>query len=339
MDTNSFAPIAVFVYKRENHTRKLLESLAGCRYASSSDVFIFSDGAKRPEDEKDVIKVRELIHENKWKDSFGSLEITEAPRNKGLANSIIGGVTDVINRYGRIIVLEDDLEVAPNFLTYMNEMLVSQKENEKVFAIAGWTYPFCKYAYKDSKDAGASSIVARVAGGKLSEHTPWLFYRACSWGWATWADRWEKVEFDPVIAGFKDKLSNSEWCKRFSRGGNDLPGMLQLYLDGKIDSWAIRWNVAACDLDMMTVYPMATLLVNNGLDGSGTNCAARDESRQESGLTAQDEVATNPVMNSSLVRKAWKYESDTLDKKIKRNLRVIFVDHKVPNIFMARGRR
>lgn len=331
MNTNTFAPIAVFVYKRENHTRKLLESLAKCRYASISDIYIFSDGAKKPEDEEDIRKVRELIHEERWNEAFGNLNIIEAPSNKGLANSIIGGVTNVIKRYGKIIVLEDDLEVSPNFLTYMNEMLVSQQENEKIFAIAGWTYPFC-------------------VNGTDSEgrKKPWLFYRACSWGWATWADRWEKVEFDPVIANYEDKLANRRWCEQFSRGGNDLPGMLQLYLDGKIDSWAIRWNAAACDLDMMTVYPGVPLLINNGMDGSGTNCAVRDESQQpkvgfcdetsEAVQIIEDAPASDPIKDSRLIRKAWKYESDTLDKKIRRNLKVIFVEHKVPGFLKSKMR-
>lgn len=314
---SDLVPIVVFVYKRENHTRKLLESLAGCELADESKLIIYSDGAKKPQDEKDIVRVRELVHEKKWQEKFAGIEFVEATNNKGLANSIIGGVTDVIGKYGKVIVLEDDLEVAPGFLKYMNEMLDSQKDNPKVFSIAGWTYPFCTGAKDGNKNNDKNNA-------------PWYFYRACSWGWATWSDRWEKVEFDPVIADYEGKLANSKWCEKFSRGGNDLPGMLQLYLDGKIDSWAIRWNAASSDLDMMTVYSSGRILRCNGLDGTGTNCSDREDSTEEAAEFNRLTEAMEPIDNVNYIKKAWKYESDTLSKKIKRNLRVIFVEHKVP---------
>ena len=340
INNRNTAPVAVFVYKRADHTEELLQSLAACSLAKETDVFIFADGQKPVQDlevferdAREIKQVRSLINDSKWTECFRSLAITEAESNRGLANSIIAGVTEVVNRYGRIIVLEDDLVVARDFLQYMNAALDYFENDKDKFAITGWSYP-AKSLDEYKKDA-------------------WLFYRACSWGWGTWSDRWNKVEFDPKKADFEGKLKDSAWCDKFTRGGNDLPGMLRLQLDGKRDSWAIRWNAAAADLDMMTVYPKQSRIMNNGRDGSGTHCgeAAYTQSDiQDLQASNQDSAATgnlrvpeydfsNIVPDKRLMKQAWYFESDTIDKKIRRNLRKIFVEHKVPDFIKKKVTR
>ena len=313
------APIVVFVYNRADHAKRLLDSLSMCDGSVESEVFIFSDGPKESEDEsinesnrKRVNEVRSLIHDSMWNEKFKSITVTEAEKNKGLANSIISGVTDIINRYGKVIVLEDDLVLAEGFLDYMNQALNAYQDDEEIFAISGWTYP-CKGLKSYDKDG-------------------WLYYRACSWGWGTWKDRWANVIFDPIGANFEGKLANKEWCDKFCRGGNDLPNMLRMQLEGKRDSWAIRWNAAASDLDMMTLYPRESFVINEGRDGSGVHCG---EASYEQGDFACSKVSYdfNDIKpNEKLIKQAWHFESDTLSKKIKRNLKTIFVEHKVPNV-------
>lgn len=342
---NKLAPVAIFVYKRADHTEELLQSLAACRLAKKTDVFIFADGQKPAENEeirnrdaREIEEVRNLISDVRWTECFKSLTIASSDVNKGLANSVIAGVTDVINSFGKIIVLEDDLVVAQDFLEYMNAALNFFADDEGKFAVTGWSYPIKSLAGY-GKDA-------------------WMFYRACSWGWGTWADRWNKVEFNPVKADFEGKLNDPEWCNKFTRGGNDLPGMLRLQLDGKRDSWAIRWNAAASDLDMMTVYPQRSRIMNNGRDGSGTHCGeaaykqseicdsvedgstvvvkGNSESEQEEGFELNIYDFSGIVPDRKLMRQAWYFESDTIDKKIRRNLRKIFVEHKVPDFIKRR---
>lgn len=311
-----YAPIVLFVYKRAGHTRGTLESLAKCIDAKNTTLYIFSDGSKNQdinsEEYRQISEVRSLIHEPLWKEAFANVVIKESDVNKGLANSIIGGVTSVINEYGNVITLEDDLVVAPNFIVYMNEMLRAFRDDSRVFAIAGWSYPLPDVARHD-RDV-------------------WLYYRACSWGWATWKNRWDKVIWDSDEAGYARKLSDKEWCKKFSRGGNDLPGMLQRQLDGKIDSWAIRWNAAASEMDMMTVYPKVPVILNNGRDGSGTNCGENHVQQADFAPEKVNYYVEQIKPNDSLIRSAWLFDSDTFSKKVTRNLKTIFVEHKVPNV-------
>lgn len=318
-----YAPVVVFTYNRCEHTKDLLDSLAACKDADKTDLVIFSDGPKRESHEADIRKVRELINDPEWKIKFNSVKITESQKNKGLANSIISGVSEVIKEYKRVIVLEDDLVVAPQFLTFMNGALEAFEDDLDKFAIAGWSYP-AKGLKNYNKDA-------------------WLFYRACSWGWGTWEDRWNKIIWDPKEARFEEKLSDVEWVSNFCKGGNDLPGMLKMQLEGKRDSWAIRWNAWASEFGQMTVYPKDALIVNNGRDGSGVH-AHEGQEDYSSSLRAEDQLTYDFAtpkesyafdgieIDKKLIRQAWLFDSDTLGKKLKRNLRTIFVEHKVPNV-------
>lgn len=316
MSGKILAPIVIFTYKRAEHTRRLLDSLAKCELAKESDIYIFSDGPKGLNDSSEVEEVRTVIHELKWKEAFKTITYSEAAVNQGLAKSIISGVTNVINEHGRVLVLEDDLVVAPSYIKYMNSALEAFEKDERVFSVTGWTYP--------------------ISGLKHYKKDAWGYYRACSWGWGTWKDRWDKVEFDPKKAGFAKKIEDEAWCAKFTRGGLDLPGMLKLQLDGKIDSWAIRWNAISTDLDMITMYPKEPVISNRGLDGSGTHCAEADV--KELGLSVGKDSYdfTDIELDNKLVKKAWRQCSDTLDKKIKRNLKTIFIDHKIPNAVKTR---
>lgn len=321
-DISEYAPITVFVYKRADHTVNLLESLARCDGAKNSEVFIYADGAKGSEDEEAVKEVKNLINEPRWQEAFKSWNVFESDRNKGLANSIIAGVTEIVNRYGKIIVLEDDLVLAPQFLRYMNQSLETFKDDQRIFSAAGWTYPVPAFKKKYKKDA-------------------WLYYRASSWGWGTWADRWNRVEFDPVKADFAGKLDNPEWCAKFSRGGTDMPGMLKLQIEGKRDSWAIRWNAASVDLDMVTVYPTVSNVYNDGRDSSGTHCGVLPYTQLDFDEGKEVYDFEGIELDDLLLKQAWKFDSETVGKKIKRNARALFVDHKVPPVIknMFTGKR
>lgn len=157
---NNLAPIALFVYNRPMHTRQTVEALLANELAAESDLIIFADGAKSGKDADAVQEVREYIHSIS---GFKSIKINEQDTNQGLANSVIAGVTEVVNESGRIIVLEDDMVTSPYFLNYMNDSLEMYKDEDKVISIHGYMYP-------------------------VKEKLPETFFLqgADCWGWATW---------------------------------------------------------------------------------------------------------------------------------------------------------
>lgn len=238
------APIALFVYNRPEHTRRTLTYLQKNILADESRLFIYSDAAKTAADQLKVDEVRQVIADAS---GFKSVKIVERKENLGLANSIIDGVTNLVNEYGRVIVFEDDLLSSPYTLQYFNEALTRYEHQDAVMHIGAYMY--------DLKD-------------KQLPQT-FLFRAATSWGWATWARAWKNFEpdIDVLMAQFdKDKIS------RFSIGHtmNFWKQMLG-FKAGKNNSWAIRWYASIFLKGGLTLNPSHSLVHNIGNDGSGTH--------------------------------------------------------------------
>ncbi len=243
------APVCVFTYKRYDHTVKMLEALAENTLAADSDLYIFCDNYRKETDRDKVNQVREYVKEFKARNLFKTTTVEFAETNKGLAKSIIDGATKIMNQYGSVIVLEDDLLTSKYCLSYFNRCLDYFKDDERIWAISGYTFPL----------KSLSNF----------EHDVYLSYRGCSWGWATWKDRWATVDWD--VKDYKKFLWNPFLRRSFARGGNDMPAMLDRQMNHFIDSWAIRWCYSQWKQNKYTVYPKESRIFNMGLDGSGTH--------------------------------------------------------------------
>ncbi|EJQ64902.1 glycosyltransferase [Bacillus mycoides] len=243
------APVIIFVYNRPEHTIQTIEALSKNELARESNVFIFSDAAKNEESVEKVKVVRDYIDSVEEKKYFKSFTITKSEANKGLAKSVIHGVSEIIGKYGKVIVLEDDLITAPDFLTYMNDALDYYCNLDKVWSISGYNIP--------------------IAFPKDYKSEIYYSYRGCSWGWATWKNRWDQVDWD--VKDYAEFKSSRHLKNRFNRGGRDMANMLDSQMEGIIDSWAIRWCYTQSKRNLLTVYPVKSRVKNIGLDGSGTH--------------------------------------------------------------------
>src|SRR5690606_6807803 len=235
-------------YNRPQHTRRMLQALESADLAKDSDVYIYSDGAKNANSIEAVNKVRAIIAEP-WQ--FNNIKIIERERNLGLAQNVISGVTEVISKNGKVIVLEDDLQISKVGLRYFNDALDVYEKEEKVMEISGYMYPV--------KDAA-----------KLPE--TFFFRVANSWGWATWERAWKKYNpnIDELIADF-----DKEKIKRFSIDHTEnFWKQVKEYKAGKINSWAIRWYLTLFNNNGLALYPRQSMIQNMGTDGSGTHSDA-----------------------------------------------------------------
>lgn len=242
------APIVLFVYNRLWHTEKAVEALQKNILASDSDLIIFSDGFKDSQESRGgVLAVRDYL---KTVNGFRSVRVVERDRNYGLAKSIIEGASEIINKFGKIIVLEDDMVSSRYFLQYMNEALDLYEGEDKVISIHGYIYP---------------------VGKELPET---FFIRGADcWGWATWKRGWDLFESD----GQKllDELVAKNLTREFDfSGSSQYTQMLRDQIAGKNNSWAIRWYASAFLKNKFTLYPGKSLINNIGLDGSGTHCGS-----------------------------------------------------------------
>ena len=242
---NNYAPILLFVYNRPEHLKQLIASLQANAEAAQSLLFIYTDAARNKADEEQVNKVREVIRHI---DGFASIEVIERATNWGLARNIIGGVTEQIRRYGRVIVLEDDLVVAPYFLRFMNDALEVYKDEPQVGHIQA-----CDF----TQDASLpDTFLIKFTG---------------SWGWATWERAWQ--HFNPDGQALLNELEGRRLTRRFDFNGNyRFTRMLRRQVQGKNNSWAIRWNASLFLKDILSLNVGRSLVQNNGFDGSGTHC-------------------------------------------------------------------
>lgn len=246
----AIAPIALFVFNRPRHTYKTINSLKNNKLSLSSDLFIFSDGPKNNEDISKVKEVRKYI---KTIDGFNKIEIIFRESNLGLANSIISGVSEVIDKYGRIIVLEDDLIVNSNFLKFMNESLNYYQKKKKVFSITGYNFP---------------KKILNIPNNY--PHDVYFSSRCSSWGWGTWKDRWLMADWK--MQNFDTFISDLNMQRQYALSGDDKIEMLISQKEGKIDSWAIRWDYSHFENKAYCLYPVNSFVDNVGFDGSGVHC-------------------------------------------------------------------
>ncbi len=245
----SLAPIVLFAYNRPDHVTQTLQALKKNSLADQSTLYIYCDGPKEGSSISEIDRidqVRSIIRSDQW---CKVIHIVERKKNIGLAQSIVTGVTEIINTHGKIIVLEDDIVTSPGFLSYMNEALNLYQSVSQVMHISGYMFPI------ETKD--------------ISYNTFFLKLGTC-WGWATWADKWEKLNTD-TKSSFKSvtSLSNSQ-IKKFDYKNNSLR-LLRNTMLGHKDSWAIKWYATIFLNDGLGLHPKLSLVQNIGFDGSGTN--------------------------------------------------------------------
>lgn len=246
-----YPPICLFVYNRPKETVDALASLTRCHLASEHELYIFSDAAKSENEVNDVAAVREMIHRAS---GFRTVHLVEAKKNKGLAKSIIEGVSTVIARHGRVIVLEDDLIVSTDFLQYMNDALEAYADDSRIWSISGYS--------------PAISIPADY------KNDVYLTPRASSWGWATWANRWNSIDWE--VSDYVEFNRNRQRVERFNSGGNDMSRLLALQQRGRINSWAIRWCYAQFLQNTYTVYPRYSKVMNHGFGCNASHAGWND---------------------------------------------------------------
>ena len=239
------APILLFVYNRPEHTRRCIESLTRNALAADSTLYIYADGAKDTTQQSAVDEVRSYL---RTISGFKTVNLIERKENWGLARNIIDGVTTQVNRYGKVIVLEDDLVVAPYFLQFMNDALETYKDEPKVGHIQA-----CDFTQDPSLP---ETFLIKWTG---------------SWGWATWERAWK--HFNPNGKALLEELEQRKLTYTFDFNGKyGFTRMLRRQIEGKNNSWAIRWNASLFLKDILSLNVGRSLVQNEGFDGSGTNC-------------------------------------------------------------------
>ena len=241
---NSLAPIVLFTYKRIETLKKNIAALSSSILAKESDLIVYSDGGKNDFEE---IKIKEVRAFLKTINGFKSVTIHESPVNKGLAASIISGVSEVMLIYKKAIVLEDDLIISRNFLVFMNQGLDYYQNDPRILSISGYS--------------------PTITG--LKPNDVYFTHRACSWGWATWEDKWKLIDWN--CSNYEEFAQDDFAVSKFNKMGSDLSRMLNRQMRGKINSWAIRFCYNQFRKGLFSIHPAVSKVVNIGFSADATN--------------------------------------------------------------------
>ena len=272
------SPILLFVYIRLTHTQRCVEALLKNPLASESELFVYSDGAKDASQQETVNEVRNYIHSIR---GFKNIIVIERNENWGLARNIIDGVTTQINQYGRVIVLEDDLVVAPHFLKFINDALEAYKNEPQVGHIQG-----CDFTQDPTLP---DTFLIKWTG---------------SWGWATWDRAWK--HFNPNGKALLQELEDRKLTYTFDFDGKyGYTRMLRRQIEGKNNSWAIRWNASLFLKGILSLNVGRSLVQNEGFDGSGTNCGGGGLYASQLYLKELPVVPISPIEENPEARQAY----------------------------------
>ena len=255
----NLAPIIVFAYNRPDHLRKTLTWLGQNELANESTLYIFCDGPKPQKDEgmkglmdEKVVAARKVAHELAIVPTFKEVHIFEREENLGLGTSVITGVTEIINKHGRAIVLEDDLETSPYFLSYMNQCLEHYDARKSVFSISGLSRPHPERFYP--KDYPYDVYVS------LTHHPT---------GWGTWADRWNQVDWD--VKDFAIVMNDPQMIQAFRRAAHCQYEELEWHQREKINIWSARFAFSHFVNHAVSICPIVSYINHIGWDAEATN--------------------------------------------------------------------
>lgn len=251
-DRHKMAPVILFTYNRPGHTRQTVAALAANELAQETELYVYSDAAKKPED---AAKVQEIRNYVKNISGFKNVTLTARNENYGLAKNIIEGVTEIVNRYGTVIVLEDDLRTNRYFLRFMNDGLERYRDEKKVTGVTGFSY------LDDRTDYRKESYFCSITG--------------TSWSWATWSDRW--AAFDAEAKGWERLREDAALRKKFNYDNtyNFYHILKAQQQNTGTDSWAIRWYYTNFLKEGLILAPTRSLVGNDGWDGTGVHCGGK----------------------------------------------------------------
>lgn len=242
-----YAPIVLFVYKRFDHVKQVVDALLMNPEAPQSTLIVYSDAAKSKEDENDVRCVRSYISTLA---GFGGVRLIEREENWGIERSEISGITEVLNQYDRAIILEDDIQVGPDFLAFMNTALEKYEDNEKVFSVTGYSFIKEEQIYNELPEYAFIQLTS-------------------AWGWGTWKNRWECFSKSTSSKALL-KLCKNSYRKKFNHGYSYANMLVNQYKEGYI-TWDMLWYWSVFQQNGLTLAPTRTMVNNIGMDGSGVH--------------------------------------------------------------------
>ena len=269
--------VCIFAFKRIKNLRKLVDDLRKNRLSNRYKFFFFVDRYKKQEDKIKNLMVLSYLKKKKINFQY---KLIVRKKNYGLSTNILSGVNYVSKKYPKFIVIEDDLRIKKKTFSFFNKLLINFKNNSNIFTVTGYNLPEKKI---------------------LSINKNLLFSkRPCSWGWASWSNKWKRIKFNNDY--YYKILKNKKICSKIDEYGNDLILMLKKTLEKKIDSWAVKWAVYHIINDKLCVYPKKSFINETGFTENPTNNFFKSSKFFHKRLIGQNILKKNKVLEDSIFK-------------------------------------
>lgn len=195
--------IVCVAFNRRKSLERLLKSLDNAKYEEKVKLIISIDRGEN----QDVLN---CANEFQWK--YGEKEIIYQEINLGLKKHILK-CGDLTEKYGSIILLEDDLYVSPYFYNYSKQAIDFYKDDENISQISLYKYPvnnFTKDMFLPFED-GSDNFFMTVASswGQIWTYNQWKDFR--EW----FKDNDLSVNEKDDLPDFVIKWKETSWLKYF----------------------------------------------------------------------------------------------------------------------------
>jgi hypothetical protein len=233
--------VILLLYNRPAHSLAVLESL---RQNGVERVRAFMDRSADPS----VVRKQDELAES-IRGAGIEVDLFRHQQHLGLARSVRFALHTVLEEADAAVLLEDDCVVRPGGMDFFREGLAALRYDARIRSLCGYLFP-CPF----------------IRGGAA----PLLLHRFCSWGWATWRDRWQKHDSDlgRVVRSLEQRNV------RIEELAADLAELCRSpeYLENRVDIWSVPWALEHFATGTYCVYPSDSMIDNIGFDGSGKNC-------------------------------------------------------------------
>jgi hypothetical protein len=231
-------PVVVFAYRRPDLLHRALESI---RKNLVPKIYAFSDGPRDASAVGDVAEVRKLLHAVDWV----SIEIMEAPKNLGVSEAEISGISRVLAQHEMAVMVEEDLEFGPGTYDFVCAGLRHYRNEPRVMGVTAWSHP-------------------RVSPNGVTQ--PYFTGRMSGLMWGTWRRAWE---------GMPDANAAQRLAECRARGidparyGRDL--VESVVHEEERGFWDLRFNLHMLAQRGLFLFPARSMVQHIGYDPRATN--------------------------------------------------------------------
>jgi hypothetical protein len=245
-------PVLLIFFNRPDTFRQVFERV---KQVKPKYLILAQDGARNKKDEQGIAECRKIAEEVTW-----DCEITRdyAETNLGCGYRPQSAISMALNKYEKVIILEDDVIPSISFFRYCEELLTRYENDDRIAYISGLNH-------FETWDCG---------------NYDYFFSRAASIGaWATWKRTWEKyydyyvegINDDYLLKLYKYQIGNADAYE--GRVAALRTANKSKYSKDKLSFWDTQWGFAEFTQNMLAVVPRKNMICNIGVGELSTHAS------------------------------------------------------------------